>query len=98
MTTRADLPSVLRLEASSPTKTFVIEAHPEDDPLALLVDLAGRHNVQKTDDAYLYRVRVDEADDYFWVDQLDDRFWSFHTEMSVAAASRYLKQRIGSRR
>jgi hypothetical protein len=40
---------------------------------------------------------VPEESDCFWVDQLDPRFWSFHTNMPVAPASRYLRQHVGSR-
>ena len=96
MTTRADLPTMLHLDASSPTKTFVIEVHPADDPVALLHRFADEQNIHETDDAYLYQVLVDGTDYCFWVDQLDDRFWSFHTEMPATTASRYLKQRINS--
>jgi hypothetical protein len=97
MTTRADLPEVLTLDASAPTKTFVVEAHPEGGPDALLADIAGKGNLATTDDAFLYQIKVPGADESFWVDQLDERFWNFHTTMPTAAASRYLRQHVSSR-
>lgn len=97
MTTRADLSEVLTLDPTAPTKTFVVEVHPENGSEALLSEIAGRGNLHTTDDAYLYRMDVPEENDRFWVDQLDDRFWNFHTTMPAAAASRYLKQHVASR-
>lgn len=97
MTTRADLSRVLTLDPSAPTKTFVVEVHPEVGAEALLAEIAGGGNMHATDDAYLYRVDAPEENNSFWVDQLDDRFWNFHTTMSAAAAGRYLKQHIASR-
>lgn len=97
MKTRADLSEYLTLDPSAPTKTFVIEAHPEGDPVALLAELAGAGYVQSTADAFLYRLSVPDTDACFWVDQLDERFWNFHTTMPAAAASRYLKQHVASR-
>jgi hypothetical protein len=94
---RADLAGIISDDASTPTKTFVIEAHPARDCVQLLEQLAGPGHLERTDDAFLFRLWVPEQDDYFWVDQLNKRFWSFHTNMPVAPASRYLKQHIGSR-
>ena len=97
MTTRADLSEILSADASTPTKTFVIEAHPASDSTLLLQELAGRPEcLEATDDAFLFRLWVPEEQNCFWVDQLDERFWSFHTNMPAAPASRYLKQHVGS--
>ncbi len=97
MITRADLPDVLTLDPVSPTKTFVVEAHPAGDPVALLEDIAGPGNLQPTEDAFLYRMGMSDADGCFWVDQLDERFWNFHTVMPTGPANRYLRQRVASR-
>lgn len=97
MTTRGDLSKVLTLDPSAPTKTFVVEAHPEGSSDRLLSEIAGSGNLRPTDDAYLYRLEVPHAGDCFWVDQLDERFWNFHTTMSTATASRYLKRHVTSR-
>lgn len=97
MITRADLPEVLTLDPASPTKTFVIEVHPAGDPVALLEEMAGPGNLQPTEDAFLYRMGIPDADGCFWVDQLDERFWNFHTVMSTGPASRYLRQRVAAR-
>jgi hypothetical protein len=67
MTTRADLSRVLTLDPSAPTKTFVVEVHPEAGPEALLAEIAGRGNMYATDEAYLYRVVAPEENNSFWV-------------------------------
>lgn len=59
--------------------------------------MADQSHLERTDDAYLYRLWIPEEEQCFWVDQLDQRFWSFHTNMPVARASRYLKKQISSR-
>jgi hypothetical protein len=97
MTARADLSEVLTLDPLSPTKTFVVEVHSAGDPVALLAEMATAGSLQPTDDAYLYRLGVPDTDGCFWVDQLDERFWNFHTTMPAGAASRYLKQQVASR-
>jgi len=102
VTTRADLARILSADASVPTKTFIVEAHPEQDSMLLLQELAENPDcLERTNDAFLFRLRVpgEDAgeDNCFWVDQLDERFWSFHTNMPVTPASRYLKKRISSR-
>lgn len=95
MATRADMGSALALDPTSPTKTFVLEVHSED-PSADLADMVGSSRLEPTDDAYLFRAHVGEH--LFWVDQLDDRFWSFHTDMPVREASAFLRQQIERRR
>ena len=93
MTTRADMAGQLALSAVSPTKTYVVEAH-TSDPAAYLSDLPGR--VEPTEDAFLFRVATDKG--VYWVDQLDDRFWRFHTDMSNADAYPALREWVGARR
>jgi hypothetical protein len=95
MTTRGDMAQRLSLSAGSPTKTFVLEVH-TDEPIAYLADLVGSHNVEPTDDAFLFQVHL--AEDVIWVDQLDGRFWSFHTDMPAAKAGVFLSRRVSSRR
>lgn len=95
MISRATLDEQLRLAPTSPTKTFVLDVH-TDDPDAYLADLVGGDNVEATRDASLFGVHVDEGD--FWVDQLDDRFWSFHTDMPTSDARRFLHARVEDRR
>lgn len=94
--TRASLSGRLRLAPSNPTKTFVLDVH-TDDPEAYLADLAGPGStVEATSDASLHGVHLSEGD--FWVDLLDDRFWSFHTDMPSADAHRFLHSRVEARR
>jgi hypothetical protein len=94
-TTRAGLRDRLQLSATNPTKTFVLDVH-TDDPEAYLIDLVGLGSIERTDDASLHGVHVEEGD--FWVDQIDSRFWSFHTDMPSEAAHRFLRLRIEGRR
>ncbi len=98
MTTRAALSEILSFDASVPTKTFVIEAHPDGDATQLLRDFSEPGCLEETEDAYLFRLWVPDAQNCFWVDQLNERFWSFHTNMPVALANRYLKLHVGTRR
>lgn len=77
MTSRSDLPGKVRLDGSVLAKSFVLEVH-TDDPPAYLAEIAGRGNVEDTDDAYLSRVFAPAAGE-FWVDRLQPRFWVFHT-------------------
>jgi len=95
VTARADLADRLMLSTTTPTKTFVLDVH-TTDPDLYLEDLVGRSNVEATSDAALWGVHLPEGD--FWVDQLDPRFWSFHTDMPVHDARRYLRERVEERR
>ncbi|MEV1109748.1 hypothetical protein AB0I95_13975 [Micromonospora sp. NPDC049751] len=95
MSSRAAMAEALTLNPASPTKTFVLEAH-TDEPGAYLEDLAGQSNVEPTGDAYIYRLHTDNGS--FWVDQLNPRFWSFHTDMRTDRASSTLNSWVGSRR
>jgi hypothetical protein len=79
-----------------PAKAFVLEVHTED-PDAYLAEIAGRGNVQDTDDAFLSRVLAPPAGE-FWVDRLQPRFWVFHTTGASALAAAWLKDRVESRR
>jgi hypothetical protein len=96
MTSRSDLSRKVPLDGTVPAKTFVLEVH-TDDPHAYLADIAGRGNVEETDDAFLSRVFAPPAGE-FWVDRLDARFWVFHTAGPSAAAAAWLKDRVESRR
>jgi hypothetical protein len=85
----------LSLDADSPTKTFVLEVH-TDEPSSYLLDMVGSSNLEATDDAYLFRAHVGQH--MFWVDQLDDRFWSFHTDMPARDAAAFLRDQVQRRR
>lgn len=95
MMTRADLARRVPLDGAVPAKSFVIEVH-ADDPPAYLGEVAGRGNVEPTEDAYLSRIFVQEGE--FWVDRLHERFWVFHTIMPSAAAGSWLTGKVESRR
>jgi hypothetical protein len=84
----------LALDHARSTKTYVIESH-ADDPVGCLSELASG-NVEQMADAYLFRVRTTSG--AFWVDQLDERFWRFHTDMGQADAYPMLRDWVGSRR
>lgn len=95
MTSRATMAANLALNPASPTKTFVLEAH-ADDPSDYLERLEGVVGVEGSDDAFLFHVRTDQGN--FWVDQLDPRFWSFHTDMRADKASSIVNRWVSSRR
>jgi len=85
----------LSLSPSSPTKTFILEVH-SADPEEYLRDLAGPQRIEPTEDAYLFRVYRPEG--VFWVDQLDERFWSLHTDMPTRLAFTFLRDQVEARR
>ncbi len=93
--TRSRLADRLLLAPTNPTKSFVLDVH-TDDPDGYLADLVGAENVERTQDASLFGVHVEEGD--FWVDQLDGRFWSFHTDMPSVDARRFLHAHVENRR
>lgn len=96
MTSRSDLSSKIPLDGSVPAKSFVLEVH-TDDPDAYLSEIAGRGNLEQTDDAFLSCIFAPPAG-VFWVDRLQARFWVFHTTGASAAAAAWLKDRVESRR
>jgi hypothetical protein len=96
MTTRADLSRNIPLDGPVPAKSFVLEVH-TDDPRSYLAEIAGQGNVEDTQDAYLSRVFTSAAGE-FWVDRLQPRFWVFHTTAPSTPATRWLKDRVESRR
>ena len=95
MTTRADMARHLSLSPSSPTKTFVLEVH-TDEPEEYLRDLVDSRYIEPTEDAYLFRVHRPEG--VFWVDQLDERFWSVHTDIPMKPAFSFLREQVEARR
>lgn len=96
MTSRSDLSGKVPVDASVPAKAFVLEVH-TDDPVAYLCEIAGRGNVQDTDDAFLSRIFTHPAGE-FWVDRLQPRFWVFHTTGASAPAAAWLRDHVESRR
>lgn len=96
MTSRADMIDRLSPSSTAPTKTYVVEVH-TDEPGEYLRDILGSKNVEETADAYLYRTHI-RSNLSFWVDQLNERFWSFHTQDSVRDALPYLKSIVDERR
>jgi hypothetical protein len=95
VTTRADMGRHLSLTPGSLTKTFVVEVHTQE-PSDYLDDVVGASNVEHTEDAYLFRVHA--PDGAFWVDQVDTRFWTFHTDMPMREAFAFLRDRVEVRR
>ena len=96
MTSRSDLSVKVPVDGSVPAKAFVLEVHTED-PDAYLTEIAGRGNVEGTDDVFLSRVFAASAGE-FWVDRLQPRFWVFHTIGASAPATAWLRDRVESRR
>ncbi|WP_112264729.1 hypothetical protein [Lentzea terrae] len=95
MITRADMNEQLHLGSNTPTKTFVVEAH-ADDPRLLLEDVVGRSNLEATADAFLFKAHLDSGE--LWIDQLDRRFWSIHTDMGMKDAHDFLRKEVEGRR
>jgi hypothetical protein len=83
----------------SPWKTIVVEAHPGDRPTGDYLDEVFDDNavVDSTDDVHLHSVTVND-ELQFVVDDLDPRFWSFHSTAPNDIATREIKRRVTSRR
>lgn len=82
----------------SPWKTFVVEAHPHGaDSRDYLADVFEGARVETTDDVHLHDVTVDDELS-FTVDDLDGRFWSFHSTAPTEQSVREIKRRITARR
>jgi hypothetical protein len=83
---------------TSPWKTFVVEAHPNGhESGAYLADVFEDAVVETTEDVHLHTVTIDD-DLTFAVDDLDSRFWSFHSTAPTELAVREIKRRVTSRR
>lgn len=76
-------------------KTFVLETHAPDVGAELLTDAFKTSWVEATEDVYLHRLVGDVS---FVVDNIDRRFWSFHTTEPTRDAVRYLRSVVGPRR
>jgi len=83
---------------SSPWKTFVVEAHPgTHDSGDYLSDIFEGSRVEPTDDVHLHAVTISE-ELRFAVDDLDNRFWSFHSTAPTDVAVREIKRKVTTRR
>lgn len=95
---RRQLADQFATPSTSPWKTYVVEAHPHEVPVVgFLEDVFDGATVVETEDRHLHTVTVDE-DLTFTVDDLDSRFWSFHSTAPTELLSRELKRRITARR
>jgi hypothetical protein len=95
MSARAELANRLLLDSSAPTKTFVLEVHTAE-PATYLAELFGSDQIEATSDGYLHRALLGGGE--MWVDRLDQRFWSFHTDMPAHIVRRFLRERVEARR
>lgn len=95
MSSRAALAEQFRTAGKDPWKTFVVEAHTSNGQAhAFLKDIVGETGVIKpSEDRFLYELKA-QRDVQFWVDTLEERFWSFHTVSGSGDAGRYLKNRV----
>lgn len=79
-------------------KTHVIEAHPGGQSHGeYLADIFDGAQVEATDDVHLYSVIIDD-ELRFTVDDLDGRFWSFHSTALSERAGAEIRRRITARR
>lgn len=95
MSARSSLAKRLGSDSSAPMKTFVLEVHAADSEAGLEA-LFDSKSVDSTSDAFLHRAHVEGGD--LWVDRLDERFWSFHTDLPATPIRRLLHERVQTRR
>lgn len=92
--TRAAMLQALAFSPARPTKTYVVESHAQD-PVDCLSELTSGQ-VEPLADAFLFRLPTPEGE--LWVDQLDQRFWRFHTDVSHGSVYPMLRDWVSSRR
>ena len=79
-------------------KTLVLEAHAGPaTPTDYLAEVFGEERVGPTDDVHLHSVAADD-DVVFTVDDLDGRFWSFHSTSATQSAVRSVRAKVSERR
>jgi hypothetical protein len=83
-------------QGAAPWKTFVMDVHDHGEPREFLGDVFGSADVQETDDQYLHSVSAERVE--FVVDNLDGRFWSFHSASPAAHANALLRAAVARRR
>ena len=95
---RQDLSKQFSTPSDVVWKTLVLEAHPaEKASTEYLSDVFGETRVRPTEDACLHR--VDLSDDVsFTVDDLDGRFWSFHSTSPAQKVKRVVQAKVSERR
>lgn len=95
---RRELAEQFSTPGPTPWKTFVIEAHPEDQrPSDYLGEIFTGARVSPTDDVHLHSVHLDDELRFF-VDDLEGRFWSFHSTAPTERAVPEIRRRITARR
>ncbi|MCY4632884.1 MAG: hypothetical protein OXE75_18650 [bacterium] len=82
----------------TPWKTLVLEAHPGPrTPAEYLAEVFSTGRIEQTEDVHLHD--VDLGDDVkFIVDDLDGRFWSFHSASPTQHALRAVRAKVSERR
>jgi hypothetical protein len=95
---RRQLAEQFSTPSSSPWKTYVVEAHSNGDSAGdYLAAVFEGADVQATDDRHLHTIVIDD-ELRFTVDDLDNRFWSFHSTAPTEVAGREIKRRVTTRR
>ena len=92
----------LRVQFSTPGdttwKTLVLEAHPGSlAPSEFLAEVFGAERVHATEDVHLHSLVLGD-DVAFTVDDLDGRFWSFHSTSPTQPAVRAVQAKVSLRR
>ena len=95
---RHDLGKQFSTPSEAIWKTLVLEAHPgEGAAREYLSDVFGKKQVRPTEDACLHHVDLGN-DVSFTVDDLDGRFWSFHSRSPAQKVKRVVLAKVAERR
>ena len=95
---RHDLGKQFSTPSDAIWKTLVLEAHlGEKASKEYLSDVFGKKRVRETEDAYLHHVDLDGGVS-FTVDDLDRRFWSFHSRSPAQEVKRVVQAKVSERR
>ncbi|WP_420621719.1 hypothetical protein [Candidatus Poriferisodalis sp.] len=96
--TRRALETQFSTPGETPWKTLVLEAHPGAvTPHEYLADVFGEARVRSTDDAHLHELTLDDGVK-LTVDDLDGRFWSFHSASATQSVLRAIRTVVSKRR
>ena len=94
---RGTLAEQFATPGDAPWKTIVLEAHPGSSPAAeYLSDVFGADSVRPTDDVHLHQIKL-EDEVTISVDDLDGRFWSFHSTSPSKDLRRAIHSRVNAR-
>lgn len=95
--TRSTLAEQFGTPSHAQWKTIVLEAHPESStPTEYLTDVFDGGSVRRTDDVHIHQIELGDRVKIA-VDDLEGRFWSFHSDSPSQELRRAIHSRVNAR-